>query len=67
MTVLGSKLETKTIDNFLESKSKEGESVFNTLRSHITQVIQALSGHPDTVVTGLHDVHSFISCSSIQI
>ena len=67
MTVLGLKLETKTINNFLESKSKEGDPAFNALRSRITQVIRALSGQPDTVVTGLHDVRSFMSCSSIQI
>ncbi|KAF9783985.1 hypothetical protein BJ322DRAFT_1007764 [Thelephora terrestris] len=48
-TALGSKLETKTIDAFLESETKKDDLAFNALRSRITQVIRALSGQSDLI------------------
>ena len=66
-TVLGSKLGTKTIDQFLESKAENDDAAFNAFRSRITQVIRALSGQSDVNVTGMHDVRSFMSCSSTLI
>lgn len=66
-TVLGSKLETKTINNFLRSKAENNDTAFNAFCSRVTQVIRMLSGEPDANVTGVDDASSFMSYYSTKV